>query len=534
MDGDNFSYILEFDLGETKPGCTQQWFAVNYDSIADPNAFNVFNSGAVLAPPKPGSPIPFVFPYTIVGNYGTKFVKGYSPGEIGNDPNLRDPNGSFTVGIIVGNGQPAAGGGPPECLDTMWYNDMFRILYLNADFTIVSPTQEIKAICAGGTAYFRINEPIQDSIKVLRWNWGYQGHGRGVLLATYIEQFEYYKPYPGPSPTRNDKDVVYNGEKWLYNYVIRQELSDVTGLTILDTIVTAIIYDWEVVANTDNADDVVEEAIEQLGFKLSDLTPEELALFIGDGTVGCLDTTGLSQYFTFGIKPYSEKEDPLVYRVGSQRYRYTDTTKTSSILVATVLHHRDSSLIGWDSLEMDTNLDGKLDMLRGLWKYTYRHPKIVVDPCDGTKDTIKVASNGPMLPNLFLTNTVGCEKRGAALLNVGFLNQFTLSDTAICNGNEVSIHDSVRYWQYGDFMWPESYPIDPRDFWNDPARYVNNIEFYEADWDASDGLNDFEPSISLKHVYLTPGTYTITVHSKDSIGCHDTVEVKAYITDVEP
>ncbi|MBR9861390.1 PKD domain-containing protein [bacterium] len=534
FDGNNFSYVLEFDLGETKPGCTQQWFAVNYDTLADPTAFNVFNGGAVLAPPAPGNPIPFALPYQIVGNVGTKFVKGYSPGEIGNDPTLRDPNGSFTVGLIVGNGQPDPNGGPPACLDTTYYGDMFRILYLNAGFTIVSPTQDIKAICAGGDAYFMINEPIQDSIRTLRWNWGYQGFGRGVNLATYIEQFEYYQRYDGPSPTRNDRNVAYNGEDWLYNYVIRQELSDVTGLKTIDTIVTQIIYDWKVVVNTDNADDAIEDALEQIGFDINDLTPEELALMLGDGTFGCLDTTGLSQFFDFGIQAYSEDEDPLVYRDGDKRFRYLDESRTTSVQVSTIYHFRDSSLIGFDSLALDTNFDGNPDMLRGLWKYTYRHPKIVTDPCDGTKDTIYEASNGPMLPNLFLTNTVGCEARGAALLNVGFLNDYWLDDTSICNGLEVRLNDTLRYWQYGDNQWPQDYPIDPRNLWNDPARYTNNIETYEADWDASDGLNDFERSISLNHIYNTPGTYTITVVAKDSINCYDTVEVKAYITDVEP
>ena len=536
LDGNNLSYYLTFDMGETKPGCTQQWFAVNFDSLADPTNFIPYNAG-VLAPPPPGSPIPFALPYMIVGNKGTKFVKGYTPGEIGNDPSLRQPNGSFTVGLIVGNGQPDPNGGPPACLDTAWYSDMFRILYLNADFTIVSPTMERKAICAGDAAYFRINEPIQDSIRTLRWNWGYQGIGRGVNLATYIEQWEYYQPYTGPSPTRNDKDVVWNGEDWLYNYIIRINLSDVTGTEIIDTIVTSVIKEWRIVADKSGADDVVKDLFESIGLYLPDIPEDEVPLYLGPASPPyCIDTTGLSQYFKFGIKPYSEKVDSLVFVQGDRRYVYDDASRTTYREVAHILHFRDSSLQGFDSLELDTNLDGKLDMLRGLWKYEYRHPKIVADPCDKSKlDTIYVASNGPMIPSLFLNNTVGCEKRGAALLNVGFLNDFWLDNPNICNGLVVNLQDTLRYWQYGDQEWPDDYPIDPNDYWNTADRYLNNLEIYEADWDKSDGLGPiWERSISLNHIYTEPGTYTITIHSKDSIGCHDTVEVVAYITEVLP
>ena len=91
-----------------------------------------------MAPPPPGNPMPFSLPYLLTGNKGTRFIKGYTPGEIGNDPSLRQPNGSFTIGLIVGNGQPDPNGGPPACLDTAWYHDMFRVLYLNADFEILN------------------------------------------------------------------------------------------------------------------------------------------------------------------------------------------------------------------------------------------------------------------------------------------------------------------------------------------------------------------------------------------------------------
>ena len=183
------NYILTFDISETKPGCTQQWFAVNLDTFADPNAFTVYNAG-LLAPPPPGIPIPFQLPYDIRGNLGTKFVKGYTPGQIG-DPYARNPIGSFALGLIVGNGKPDPNGGPPACLDTFYYPDLFRILPLDASFDIVYPTPISTTplqyyMCPGDTAYYRITNPIQDSIKTLRWAWGYQGLGKGPNLSIYV------------------------------------------------------------------------------------------------------------------------------------------------------------------------------------------------------------------------------------------------------------------------------------------------------------------------------------------------------------
>ena len=37
-----------------------------------------------------------------------------------------------------------------------------------------------------------------------------------------------------------------------------------------------------------------------------------------------------------------------------------------------------------------------------------------------------------MVPGIFLNNRVGCEKSGAKLLNVGYLNRFELLNEAVC------------------------------------------------------------------------------------------------------
>lgn len=583
FDGVKLDYILTFDITETKPGCTQRWFAVNLDSLAGPTNFVPFDGG-LLAPPPPGLPIPFVFPYDLRGNLGGQFVKGYTPSEIGNDPALRNPSGSFTLGLIVGNGKmvPTPPGSTtmlPECLDTFWYTDFFRILYLNAGFQILDPTTPKKVICAGEDAYFRINEPIQDSISVLRWDWGYQGIGRGPLLDVYVEQFKYYQEYEGPVAGRNDENVSWNSsDKWLYNYVIRQKITDFGGYETIDTIVATIVKDWKVVAEKRNAAKAIERAFDQvLGLDYQDIPADEIPLYLGDGTFGCLDTTGLSQFFTFSSRAYSEKVDPDVWVDGNKRMRcrtYSPATipvttygldpltgdtlasisnpSQDSIVSITnipnydrddcieayeaslIVHFRDSSLQGYDTLLQDTSGNGQLDTIAGVWKHSYVYPELTVpDLCNPQdKDTVLRAANGPMVPTLFLNNTVGCEARAAGLLNVGFYNEYWIDNANLCEELPLFVEDSLRYYQYGEED-PFTYPIKEIPFWQDPIRYSNNIEYHKVDWGEYE-KDSFERSIVLNHVYKAPGKYDITIVAKDSMGCRDTSRLTAFVSRVHP
>jgi len=526
LDGDKLQYYLTFDMSETKPGCSQFWFAVNYDSLNGPNDWNHFNGGNVLAPPPPGIPIPFILPYDIVSNFGTKFVKGYTPLEVGQDPKKR-PKGSFTIGLAVGNGCDTSGGKyPAMCMDTAWYTDMFRILYLNADFEILVPAATPKFLCAGDTAYFRIVQPIQDSIAAIRWNWGYQDRTMG-----YFEEWKYYQPYLGPSATRNDKDVIWKGEKWLYNYVIRSSIDDVNFVVTLDTIVRSIMRDWQTITNTDRADDLIKDAFKSIGLDLRDIPKSDVSLYLGDGTFGCIDTTGLSQFFDFGIRGYN---DSITATHGRYKYLFLNPARTDSIIIEEILHFRDSSIQGFDTLiRPNDSISGKIDTIMGVYRFVYRHPVLVKDPCDPNKTTVEwKKSSGPMGPNLFINNTVGCEKRGSALLNVGFLSWFKMAEDAVCKGTPVRVLDSIRYWQLGDadILY---YPIDRFPYWEDPTRYINNRETKSIDWDATDGVVDFERSIKFTHNYDVPGEYLIHVAMKDSLGCLDTASFRTYVTGIK-
>ncbi len=538
LDGNKLQYYLVFDMSETKPGCTQQWFEVNYDSLTGPNNWNKYRDGNVLAPPAPGNATPFTSRYTTVGAWGSQFVKGYSSGEVGTDPNQR-PKGSFTIGLIVGNGQPRVdqNGVPiaPECTDTAWYSDMFRYNFLDADFDIIHPSNDPPAICAGESAYFRLVNPIQDSMAVLRWNLGYQDR-----LSGYYEEFQYFQEYKGPTSTRNDKDVVWDAgkDKWLYNFVVRHDLDEVYGDVVRDTIVTRIFRDWDLYVNTYQADKIITDLVGQLNLDIRDIPADEFALMLGDGSFGCIDTTGISQYFVIGKIGI---EDNVVTH-GAYKYQYTNEAKTDSVIVEQVLHFRDSSMQGYDTLIASRTIetsDGTIfnvgDTIPGLFKFTYTHPEVRINFCDPTKrDTFIVNSSGAMTPNLYLNNRVGCEKTDADFLNVGYLNEFKLANDAVCVGEVHEVIDSIRYWQYEDDFSPIDYPIDPRKFWEDPARFgAGNLELKAIDWNADDNDNKFERNLTFYHQYDEPGEYRVAIATQDSIGCVDTSYITAMVTGVK-
>jgi len=560
FDGVNQNYILEFSIAETKPGCTQQWFAVNYDTFSfDPTldaSWNAFDGGNVFGQ-KPNIPLPFVLPYDLVGNTGTTFFRGYTPGQIG-DPYARNPIGSFGLGLIVGNGTPIPGvtpaNHPARCLDTFYYPDLFRILPLDAAFEIVYPlpTPEGKYyMCPGDTAYFRFTTPLQDSIKNIRWNWGYpaNGFGRGPLVSYYFEDFKYYQPYTGPVVGRNDENIVYNGEDWLYNSVIRTNTyavrregkTDVFITDTIETLVTSIIKDWKVIAIRTNADQIIKDLFEQrLGLNYSEIPADEVAYYLGPTGTTCIDTTGLSGFFNFGIQVYSKKnKDFGVTRQGDKIYRL-DTSVIPNVNIETqhILHFRDSSVIGFDTLMLDTSLNGVKDKLTGLYRHIYQYTELVSnDECNpDVLDTVILYGNGPMTPGPILNSTTGCDARAARFLNVGFTNRFSLQNETLCNGLEVVVDDYIRYYQYGEED-AFTYPIaEDKQYWNDPSRYVASppLETFQADWDATTVVFDSTRSLPLRWTYTEPGEYEITIVAEDSIGCTDTTRLTAFISDLNP
>lgn len=516
-------YGMEFDVGKTKPGCTQRLLKFNFDSASGKN--NWVSHGGFLSPPLPGS-APWHLGYQLSGAYPTTFVKPYGAGEI------RDRNpGWVTVGVIIGNGRWLDKTNPQdsiECIDTFWYHNAFRYLYLDSRFTVISPEKDKKTVCVGDTITFQLFDPLMDSITSLVWNWN-DDEG-----SYYEERFFYYKPYPGPNANRNDKDVKWKPtDKWLYNYVIRLEY-DGFSYNTLDTIVTAVIHKWSIGVDISRAGDALKRAFEALGLNMNEIPSADIPYYFGNGTgTGCIDTTGLGSLISFGVTPYRDaltfaRHTPsqVIMKGKSGKdsiymenwYRYTDFTKKDSTLISEAIHWRAKSMAGFDTLKQaKPNRYSNLTVTPGVYKHVYK-------------------KSNRYFPTFQLRNTEGCFGPRNKEVDVGFFWNWTYSDSIICHGTDVVLRDSIRYFAYEDpFIW-----LDPKAYWMDPNRFVKLREWKKIDFNEfndTNAANKFNTTgigiPPFRWHYDDPGIYTIRIAMKDSVGCMDTARQKIYVTGVK-
>ncbi|MFT5158103.1 MAG: PKD repeat protein [Bacteroidia bacterium] len=501
FDDESQDYKMLFDMNTG----SQSYFAVNFDLSKGKDNFIAFNSGGILAPPAPGSALPFSLSYDATGTYGDQFIKGYSAEDLGDDWSM-GPTKKITMGLIVGNG-PLDKNGEPQCTDTAWYHNLLELSRLDAEFDIVGNK---KSICKGEEVYLKLKHDHQMNISTFNINYGYQNR-----LGGYYEDFKYLQDYDGPVVGRNDENVDYKGENWRYNYVIRHTIDEVFGDIILDTIVTSILKEWKTMLELPEGPF---NPAPKKGYYFED-NGLHWSAFLGT----CIDTTGMNLKSV--LSEYHEQETNVV-KHNNKRYRYTHSSRMDSVEVAEILHFRAHSLQGFDTL-----IDGQ-DTIPGLWKISYKHPEVQIDWHDpAKKDTVIIDSRGAMIPSISLSNMDGCKKNHAELLNVGFLHAARFYDEVACTGQEVHIQDSIRYWQFSNLTWPEDYPIDPTKYWEDADRYVSNREIKKIDWDSTDGL-DFERDISFSHVYNEPGSFIATMVMQDSLGCTDTSYLSITIAEV--
>jgi len=522
---DPADYQLLFELEDTKPGCTQNWFAVNYDSLAGKNNWVPSNSGGVLAPPVTApSPIPYVMPYAIVGNPPNQFVKGYSSAEIGTK--YYRPGGWFTVGLIVGNWGPNTQGNQ-QCYDTTWYHNFFNIPQLNATFTIHDKNYNvISNACLGDTVYFQLSQPLMDSVTTMGWGWGNYWTNE-----IYTERTYRYQPYPGPSPTRNDRNIVYNKstDKWLYNYTIREVFDGFKTIT-LDTIVTYFHRDWIVKVSYTESEKQVKQLFKAYNIPLDEIKPEDVPYYLGNGKGlgGCVDTTGVGKYFLWGKTGI---RDSLVVKRNPYVYRYTNSTKKDSVIIEQVLHFRDTSMQGFDTIRYKSN--GKDTVRAGMYKYVYNKYQINKNACNPANpklwDTAWSGANGRFVPSFQVFNSNGCRSMLRRELLIGFFHDWKLVEDVVCNGNPVALIDSVRYFGYQTRAW-----LDPMAYWNDGNRFLNDKEQMKVDWDLSDpSVKPAAGTGPFTYIYKQPGEYKIRIEMRDSNGCWDKVDKVVWVTGVK-
>ena len=128
---------VELDLSMTKPGCDQETFKVMWDS-ACARATSYFDS--------------FWMEDEMTHNY---------PYE------LCDTSGKITIGIILQNGTDS---NDQVCSDTGWYHYILDYGKINPSFS--STYNPSVQYCKNSTFTFTVDQPDQDSLTLIRWDWG--------------------------------------------------------------------------------------------------------------------------------------------------------------------------------------------------------------------------------------------------------------------------------------------------------------------------------------------------------------------------
>jgi gliding motility-associated-like protein len=125
------------------------------------------------------------------------------------------------------------------------------------------------------------------------------------------------------------------------------------------------------------------------------------------------------------------------------------------------------------------------------------------------------------------TNNEGCSRAAFGTEARGVFNEFYKQRTVYCLEDSVPVIDFVRYYN-GRF----NDNLSPVNFWADPARSGANKE--QIWWNMGDGKGFAYAGSAPKVKYDRPGKYTITMVTRDSLGCMDTLVKPDYIVIVEP
>ncbi|MCC7297445.1 MAG: PKD domain-containing protein, partial [Bacteroidia bacterium] len=106
----------------------------------------------------------------------------------------------------------------------------------------------------------------------------------------------------------------------------------------------------------------------------------------------------------------------------------------------------------------------------------------------------------------------GCTVDSSILINIGFQSNFSLSSAAKCVGDSFQISENNLYHNTG---------YSPSGLWRNPTRTAAGKEKIWYDLDDGNGFVDMGPNPLVKP--KTPGNFSISMLSRDSVGCFDTL-----------
>lgn len=503
----NPQYGITFILTDTKPGCTQNWTEINYDSFCGRNNW-VKMVGGLFPGNRPQAPMP-VMPYAISGQFPTRFSKTYTSSMV------CAKDGCITVGLIVGNGFKPGVPPPnnkPECIDTIWYNKFACFPLQDPNFKIITPLKQANGAykaCRNDQIIYQLSDNNKtNAYDVENISWSLYTGNAGPNFDKYyrLAVNDLYKRYVYKPGTNN---------KELMNYLIRTKTIIAPGGTsevILskDSIVTAEIYEWDTIADFTKAFDQIKKEVDKLGFDIYELSGSTVYKMIWNkkgsignpatGSRGCIDTTGYGSLIVFKVQP----------RPGKSK----------------ILNFRDTSIRPFDSA-----------FFGGKWIQNV----VEFRPQYAGYYILELAMSGK-----------GCVQQKGERMTVGFYNKVTLSDSIICNKSPITASTEFRYFS----IFPEIDGLkDPVDWWKNrqgQAGQKNREGFVRWDWSKADdniaqpltifggfpygatGLGPISIGTGIPGAlyYSNPGIYTLRVTTADSFGCKDTIPKTIYVTKV--
>lgn len=109
----------------------------------------------------------------------------------------------------------------------------------------------------------------------------------------------------------------------------------------------------------------------------------------------------------------------------------------------------------------------------------------------------------------------GCSRTSARLIAVGYFAGFKASNVN-CLGDSITLTEKIQYYSSANANY-----LHPTEYWKMPSREAANKE--KIWWDIGDGKGFAYTGSLPKIKYDKPGTYTIKMLTRDSLGCLDTL-----------
>ena len=512
---DNNGFGITFILDETKPGCSNTWTAINFDTAKDKNAWvpaigKNMSSGQISMGELPPIYPPFLtFPNMPLP--GNKFSKLFSMDDIADKK-----SGYIDVGLIVGNGIHAGGNYPDECVDTAYYPKFAKFPIIDNSFRIISGrvVSDANYYCKNETIVLKLSDTNRTNIEdvgTVEWsiissNTG-KYHNNSYKLSVK-ESYDRFTVFHKDSSFLMDYLTI---EKWRTLDTIQKLLSKVK-------IPIARVNKWHTEADITLVYENVKTQLTNAGLNITDFNSTQIHEMIwnGIGVIGKAHTGSRGLIDTSGIG------NKIIF------------TNISDKKIS--LHKRDTVLTPLDiNLGNDNNNHASYGFkpeFYGFYLSSLNITSKLPNQCPSTTNVLKAI--------------------------VGFFGEMNIYDSVLCHGQKFVCSPQFRYFE----MFPEIQfrTEDPVDYWRNRIQEAGNPNregYTRTDLNkADDGthprsifggypysitgldnapnkvleLSHSNPSISLYYHKDTGMMYIIRMATSDSMGCRDTLVQNLYTT----